>query len=120
MAIVVPAALDPITTAWGDSVANQLNTSPITLNVGAVKLLAGQTAYSISATNGVAVTVTYGVTFSSLIAFLVSVESGANVPLITYANTTPGLSSCSSVRVEHPTGATVTRSGNVHWLAIGT
>lgn len=82
------------------------------------RIVTGQTAYSISAANGVAITVTYGFTFSSLKALLLTVKSDSNIPLVAYMNGVPGVSSA-AVRVETPGGGTTTQSGVVHWLAIG-
>jgi hypothetical protein len=101
--------------------AADLNTNmiqPGTSSTG-TRIVAGQTAYTISAVNGVQITISYGMTFSSLTALLLSVKSGSNIPLVAYHNGAPGNSSA-AVRVETPGGGTTTVSGFIHWLAIGT
>lgn len=84
-----------------------------------LKLKAGTTAYSIVAAAGVSITITYGFTFATLIALVASVKSDSNIPLITYLNGAPTLSSAGA-RVETKGGGNTTNAGDVHWIAIGT
>jgi|SRR6266496_3750386 len=83
------------------------------------KVVAGQTAYTITATNGVGITVTYGVTFTTIIALLLTPRSNSAIPLIAYMNGAPGLSTAAA-RVETPGGGNTSVTGEVHWIAIGT
>jgi len=82
------------------------------------RTVAGTTAYSISATNAVTVTVTYGFTFSSAPKLIMTVQSGSNIPLLAYMNG-GNTTTTASVRVENTAGTSVTISGSVHWVAIG-
>ena len=84
------------------------------------KVIAGKTAYSISASNSTTITVSYGFTYSTLIAGpICTVRSGSNIGLLATLMGAPGLSSA-SVYVSTPGGGTTTISGDVHWIVIGT
>jgi|SRR5215471_6183068 len=83
------------------------------------KVQAGTTAYTISSAAAANFTVTYGPTFATVIAFLITVKSSANVDLVGTQNGSPGLSTC-SVRLAEKSGISGTYSGDIHWLVIGT
>ena len=88
------------------------------------KLVAGQTAYTISAGgNSTTVTCSYNFTFATLIAFIIGgIESNSSIDLVGTLNGSPGLSSA-SVRIAEKDGTAIAGgvSGrNVHWIAIGT
>lgn len=83
------------------------------------KVVAGQTAFSLSSQNGTAVTVTYGVTFSTIIAVILSAQSSSSVPIVAYMNGAPGLSTA-SCRADVSNLSSQSCSGAIHWWAIGT
>jgi len=83
------------------------------------KVKAGKTAYTMTAQSGIDVTVTYGTTFATVVALLLTVKSDSNIPLISYMNGAPGLSSAGT-RVETKGGGNTTQSGDLHWIVIGT
>lgn len=100
--------------------ASDLNTNmvqPGTAGSG-TRIVSGKTSYSISATNAVAVTVTYGFTFSATPVFVATAVSGSNIPLLAYMNG-GNTTTTATVRVENTAGTSVTISGTVNWIAIG-
>jgi hypothetical protein len=100
--------------------ASDLNTNmiqPGTAGSG-TRIVAGKTAYSMSATNGINVTISFGFTFSAAPTLIATCQSGSNIDLvltIVSATTTTG----ATVRIAEKDGTNVTQSGNIHWLAIG-
>ena len=88
------------------------------------KVVAGQTGYTITAnTSSTTQSVSYGVTFSTLIAFIIGgIESNSSIDLVGTLNGAPGLSTA-SVRIVEKDGNNIVAgvSGrNIHWIAIGT
>ena len=84
------------------------------------RIAAGKQAYSISSANGVGITVTYGITFTTLVSLQVTVKSDSNVGMIAFPNGAPGLSSAAVFVQFRDAGTTSSQAGDVHWLAIGT
>lgn len=83
------------------------------------KMVVGTTPYSISATNSTTVTVSYGVTFTTILAVISTIRSGSNIGLLATLMGAPGVSSA-AVYVSTPGGGNTTISGDIHWMAVGT
>jgi hypothetical protein len=83
------------------------------------KQIAGQTAFSLSSASSVIITVSYGFTFATIVAFVGWVQSGSNIDLISTGNGAPGLSSA-GVRICTPGLTSTTISSQYHWIVIGT
>lgn len=89
-----------------------------TANQG-MKMVWGKTAYSIVSANGVAVTVTYGVTFSVIPFVLLTVKSDSNTGLIAFLNGAPTATAAGCFVQARDASTTLTQSGDLHWAAIG-
>lgn len=83
------------------------------------QMIAGQSAYTFSALNASNVTVTYGYTFTSIIAVLLSVQTAANNDIVSALNGAPGVTTA-AVRLAQKDAIAISTTGFVHWLVIGT
>lgn len=86
---------------------------------GTFKIKAGTTAYSLSTESQKQITVTYGETFSTILAFIPAVKSSASDGLVCMMDGDPGTTSA-VVLVYKPGGGNTTRAGNIHWIVVGT
>lgn len=100
--------------------ASDLNTNmiqPGTAGSG-TRIVAGKTAYSLSAVNSGTVSVSFGFTFSAAPTMVATVRSGSSIDLIATiagVTTTTG----ATIRIAEKSGSNVTIAGDVHWIAIG-
>ena len=127
MAIVVPAVGDTGTAAWADSVANQLNQSPISINgasnvptTSAGNKLQSDTFTAVfSSVASVSGTLTYPVAFTTAPVIIATVVIGSNLDLCINWTSAPGTTTA-AWRVFQKDGSAVSGTATVHWIAIGT
>ena len=101
--------------------ASDLNTNmlqPHTAGTG-TRLVAGKTAFTITSAISGTASISYGVTFSALTSLVGTVQSASNIDLVLTWSGAPSTSGVTA-RLAEKSGATVTVSGNVHWVAVGT
>lgn len=93
---------------------------PNTAGTG-VRIAAGKTAFNFAGASSTTVTVSYGVTFTTLTAFIASVSTtGGAFDVVMTGQAAPGTSSSGTIRLADRTLTASTAQGNVHWIAIGT
>jgi hypothetical protein len=111
----------PHTFVTGDPLpASDLNSfvlQPGTSGTG-TRLVAGKTSYTMTAINGINVTVSWGFTFSAAPSVTFSIVSGSNIDLVGTFAGTPSTTGC-TIRVAERDGTAVTQSGSIHWHAVG-
>lgn len=101
--------------------ASDLNTNmmqPHTAGTG-TRIVAGKTAFTITSAISGTASISYGVTFTTLTSVVATVQSGSNIDLVLTWSGAPTTSGATA-RLAEKGGGTVTISGNVHWVAIGT
>jgi hypothetical protein len=83
-------------------------------------VLAGSTAYSLSATNQTTVSCDYSAaSFSAIVAVTATASASSSNRIDVTLNGAPGTSSA-SVIVRQSENVNATTSGNVYWIAVGT
>jgi hypothetical protein len=83
------------------------------------QIIAGQTSYSFSAASAAAATITYGYTYTTVIAVLPCVQGASSNDILVTLSGAPGVSTA-GVRLAQKDGTSITTSGQVHWVVIGT
>lgn len=84
------------------------------------KILAGTTAYSMSAVTATTVSCDYSAaSFSAIVSFTATATAGSSNRIDVTLNGNPGTSSA-SVIVRQSENVNASTSGNVNWIAVGT
>jgi hypothetical protein len=101
--------------------ASDLNTNmlqPHTAGTG-TRVVAGKTAFTITTAISGTASISYGVTFTALTSLVGTVQSASNIDLVLTWSGAPTTSGATA-RLAEKSGSSVTVSGNVHWIAVGT
>lgn len=127
MSITSPAVGDTGTAAWADSVADQLNKSPISINGSSNKpttsagnkIQSGTFSAVFSSQVSVTGTLTFPTAFSTAPVLTASVAVGANLDLIVNWTAAPTATGA-TYRVVNKDGSSISGTATVNWIAIGT